>query len=77
MILDHRSKRNCGSVEGHSEPPFVRCFAHQTRDLVCFVRDWICVDPPLCRGTSQGEYGPSTKGFEMTDTFTHDSDTSR
>ena len=23
----------------------------------CPVRDGICVDPPLCRGTSQGKYG--------------------
>ena len=26
VIFDHRSKRNDWSVEGHSEPPFVRCF---------------------------------------------------
>ena len=24
------------------------------------MRDGICVDPPLCRGTSQGKYGSST-----------------
>ena len=27
------------------------------------VRDGTCVDPPLCRGTSQGTYGSSTKGL--------------
>ena len=25
-------------------------------------RDGICVDPPLCRGPSQGEYSSCTKG---------------
>ena len=25
------------------------------------MRDVICVDPPLCRGTSQGKYGSCTK----------------
>ena len=24
------------------------------------MRDGICVDPPLCRGTSQGKYGSRT-----------------
>ena len=27
------------------------------------VRDGMCADPPLCRGTSQGKYGSCTKGF--------------
>ena len=27
------------------------------------VRDGICVDPPLCRGTSQGKYGSCAKGL--------------
>ena len=27
------------------------------------VRDGICVDPPLCRGTSQGIYGSRTTGL--------------
>ena len=27
------------------------------------VRDGICVDPPLCRGTSQGMYGSRIKGL--------------
>ena len=26
------------------------------------VRDGICVDPPLCRGSSQGKYGSCVKG---------------
>ena len=25
--------------------------------------DEICVDPPLCRGTSQGKYGSCAKGL--------------
>ena len=25
------------------------------------MRDGICVDPPLCRGTSQGKYGSCAK----------------
>ena len=29
------------------------------------VRDAICVDPPLCRGTSQGKYGSMTIGLEF------------
>ena len=29
----------------------------------CSVREGICVDPPLCRGTSQGKYGSCTKGL--------------
>ena len=29
---------------------------------VC-VKDGICVDPPLCCGTSQGKYGSCTKGL--------------
>ena len=27
------------------------------------VRDGICVDPPLCRGTSQGKCSSCTEGF--------------
>ena len=27
------------------------------------VGDGICVDPPLCRGTSQGEYSSCTEGL--------------
>ena len=27
------------------------------------MRDGICVDPPLCRGTSQGKYGSCTKAL--------------
>ena len=27
------------------------------------MRDGICVDPPLCRGTSQGKYGSRTIDF--------------
>ena len=34
------------------------CLLEQT--LALPVRDGICVDPPLCRGTSQGKYGSST-----------------
>ena len=30
-------------------------------DMALRVRDGICVDPPLCRGTSQGKYGSCTK----------------
>ena len=29
--------------------------------VLFFMRDGICVDPPLCRGTSQGKYGSCTK----------------
>ena len=34
------------------------CLLEQT--LALPVRDGICVDPPLCRGTSQGKCGSST-----------------
>ena len=27
------------------------------------MRDGICVDPPLCRGTSHGKYGLCTEGL--------------
>ena len=27
------------------------------------MRDGICVDPPLCRGSSQGKYGSCAKGL--------------
>ena len=27
------------------------------------MRDGICVDPPLCRGTSHGKYGSCTEGL--------------
>ena len=32
-------------------------------DLGSYVRDGICVDPPLYRGTSQGKYGSYAKGL--------------
>ena len=32
-------------------------------DLLHFVRDGICVYPPLCRGTSQDKYSSCTKGL--------------
>ena len=31
--------------------------------LAVFVREVICVDPPLCRGTSQGKYSSCAKSL--------------
>ena len=31
--------------------------------LAVFVREGICVDPPLCRGTSQGQHSSCTKSL--------------
>ena len=36
---------------------------HLSVSYVESVRDGICVLPPLCRGTSQGEYGSCSKGL--------------
>ena len=36
--------------------------AHAEEERSELVRDGICVDPPLCRGTSQGKYSSRTKG---------------
>ena len=37
-------------------PSSSRCSYGSVSSVFC-VRDGICVDPPLCRGTSQGKYG--------------------
>ena len=40
--------------------PFAHVFDSLTSVMALFVRDGICVDPPLCHGTSKGKYGSRT-----------------